>query len=64
MRELHDLEPAIRPGLLGRNDVPHALHQDFAASTGDGVQSCGLQFTNDLDRVHPEHGAEEVHFAR
>ena len=48
MRDLHDLEPAVGAGLLRRDDVAHALHEDLAAAAGDRVESRLPQLADDV----------------
>ena len=64
MCQFHDLEPAIGAILLRGDDITNALHEDLAAAARDRIQPGLPQLTDDLDRIHAEHGAEEVDFAR
>ena len=61
---LHDLEPAIGAGLLLRDEVAHALHEDLAAAAGNRVEPGLHQLADDVARVHAERLREEVDFAR
>src|SRR5207237_3097806 len=64
MRDLHDLEPAIRAGLFLRDQIAHALDENLAAAAGHGVEARFHQFTNDVARVHSERLRKEVDLAR
>src|SRR3954469_21845085 len=60
MRELHDLEPAIRAGLLPRDQIANALDEDLTAATWDGVEPRRLELANDVARIHAECLGEEI----
>src|SRR2546428_767576 len=64
MRDLHDLEPAIRAGLLARDLVAHALHQDLAAATRNGVEPRRHQLFDHFGDRHAEAPGEEVDLRR
>src|SRR3990170_3974299 len=64
MRDLHDFEPAVGAGLLARDLVAHALHEDLAAAAGNRVEPRRDELADDLARVHPVERAPEIHLAR
>ncbi len=64
VRDFHDFEPAVGAGLLLRDEVAHALHEDLAAAAGNRVEPGLHQFADDVARVHAERLREEVDFAR
>ena len=63
VRELHDLEPAVGAGLLGRDDVAHALHEDLTAAARNRIESGLPQLADHIDCLHAEQLGEKVDLA-
>src|SRR6202521_2901342 len=64
VRELHNLEPPVSAGFLGRDDVSNALHENLSPSAWDRVEARLPQLSNHFDRIHPEQLGEEIDLAR
>ena len=52
------------PGLLGGDEVAHALNENLSTTAGNRIESRFAQRANHLDRIHPEQLGEEVDLAR
>src|ERR1035437_5891088 len=64
MGNFHDFEPAIRPGLLLRDLVAHALDEDLATAAGNRVEPRLHELADHVHGRHPIQGAPEIDLTR
>src|ERR1035441_529784 len=55
MRDVHDLEPVIAHRFEGRDALAHAVHQDLAATAGNGAKAGSFEIPDDLLQRFLEH---------